>query len=337
MGSVRPLTFLLLTIALSAQDRPQLTWQGKVDGIALITIRGDRLDNRVQEGAPVEAQQFRFSAALPEVRQDARVQVVEGRGYVHIVEQPRLENRYTLSIAIEDRQPGSSSYSIAVYWDASNRFFESRRPQGRTDQVTWSGRVDEETMVSCQAKTCVSKSARGAPAADERVRFSRPLPARDVDVALELREGRGDIRLVEQPRETNHYTARVAIHDRQGGTGEYAFTLVWPRASGKTQATLSPQRGFTWSGMVDGRVRVTMRGGGSFSEVIEGGPVQGERAEFIRTFPGRSDVRPIVRKVRGRGRIDIVEYPSDGNSYQFVFEINDPEAGADNYEVEVAW
>ena len=87
---------------------------------------------------------------------------------------------------------------------------------------------------------------------------------------------------------------------------------------------------------MDGRIRVTVRGGGSFSEVIQGGLVQGERAEFIRTLPGRADLRPIVRKLRGRGRIGIVEYPSDGTSYQFVFEIDDPGDGADNYEVEVA-
>jgi len=33
----------------------------------------------------------------------------------------------------------------------------------------------------------------------------------------------------------------------------------------------------------------------------------------------------------------IVEHPSDKNNYRLVFEIHNPEGGADNYEIEVDW
>jgi len=51
----------------------------------------------------------------------------------------------------------------------------------------------------------------GAPVADEHFKFSKPLPDRDTEVRLEGQDGRGEIRLIEQPRERNHYTARVSI------------------------------------------------------------------------------------------------------------------------------
>ncbi|MBZ5609919.1 MAG: hypothetical protein LAP38_16790 [Acidobacteriia bacterium] len=334
---MRALGLLLLAGAAFAQDRPQFVWQGEVDGAAILYLRGNRLDVQVKDGTPVARQQFHFYDALTGKRQDARLRVLEGRGYVHVVDQPRIENQYTLAVAIEDRQPGSSFYSIALYWDASSRFFEGSRSQGRMDQVTWSGRVDEEAVVSCRAKTCVSSAARGEPVAAEHFKFSRPLPDRAVDVRLENSEGRGQIRLVEQPSEANHYTARVSIRDPQSGTGEYSFTLRWGRESGKEPEPVLTGPGLMWSGLVEGRVRVTVRGGASVSQVMQGLPIENERAELLRPLPARSDLHPVAKKLQGRGRVEIIEVPSEQNNYQLVFEIDDPEPGAFRYEIELDW
>jgi hypothetical protein len=65
--------------------------------------------------------------------------------------------------------------------------------------------------------------------------------------------------------------------------------------------------------------------------------VIGEHAEMLRPLQARSDVTPIIRKLRGRGQVAIVESPSEKNNYQLIFEINDPEPGADDYEVELDW
>jgi hypothetical protein len=92
-----------------------------------------------------------------------------------------------------------------------------------------------------------------------------------------------------------------------------------------------------WSGTVDGRVRVTVQGGAAFSERVAGRLVTGERADFLRSLPARTDLNPAVKKLRGRGDVQIVEQPSDKNNYRLVFEIQNPEGGADNYEIEVDW
>ncbi|HEV2688517.1 MAG TPA: hypothetical protein VGV35_08175, partial [Bryobacteraceae bacterium] len=328
------LPLLIFPWVLYAQDRPQFVWQGEVDGTNILYLHGKRLEVKIQEGAPVVRQQFQFYDPLPEIRQDARLEVREGRGFVHIVDQPRVENSYTLAVSVEDRQPGSSFYSLAIFWDASNRSFEGR---SRVDQVTWSGRVDAEAIISCQRKLCVSSAVTGAAAANEHFKFSKPLPHRDVEVRLEHSLGRGDIRLMEQPREQNNYTARVAIRDPQDGSGEYSFTLTWGRGIGPAPAPPDATRGLIWTGSVDGRVRVTIQGGSAYTVAVEGQPAAGGHADFLRPLPSRSDLHPAIKKLRGRGQVEIVEMPSAANHFRLTFEIRNAEGGADSYEVEVDW
>lgn len=336
--SVRLLTCLLLAPLLPAQDRAQFIWQGEVDGIDILYLHADHLNVQPKEGAPVTRQQYHFYDRLPESHQNARLEVREGRGFVHIIDQPRIENHYTLAVSIEDRQPGSSFYSIALYWDASGQAFE--RGASRPDKLAWNGRVDEEAVISCQDKNCTSSSDHGAPVSSQHFKFSRPLPHRDVEVTLEDTEGRGEIRLVEQPSERNNYTARVSIHDPQSGSDEYSFTLSWKRSptNQPPPPVVEAARGMLWSGVVDGRARVTIMGSSSFSETIQGAaPISGERADFLRPLPARSDLKPAVKKLSGSGRVEIVEYPTEKNNYRLIFEISNSESGPSTYAIEVDW
>lgn len=334
-------SFLILTggYAANAQEvRPDFVWQGQVDGIAILRLHASQLDVQIKEGAPVANQQFRFSHPLPASRQDARLRVLEGRGFVHILEQPRIDNQYTLTVSIEDRQPGSSFYSIALFWDSSSHLFEPERRQERTESMAWSGRVDEEAIVSCHARTCTSSSAHGAPVAAEHFKFSRPLPDEPVQVTLTDQQGRGEVRLVEQPSERNHYTVRVSIRDPQNKSSEYSFKLQWTRLSGKQPAALAAiGRGLLWSGTVTGRVRVTVRGGAAFSQALDGSRVENARAQVLVPLPARSDLEPAIKIQSGRGRAEIIERPSAKNNYELVFEIADPGPGPDSYELEIDW
>ena len=317
------------------ETKPQMVWQGQASGTTFLYVRAKRLRVESKDGATVENQRYRFRDSLPQFRQDVRLHVAEGRGYVHIVEQPRADNDYTLTLAIEDRQEGSSFYSLALYWDAGG-IFDRPEERGRS-QIKWSGRVEDEVVVSCSRNRCTSEASRGVPAMQEHFKFSRPLPQTDVEVRLENAEGRGDIRLVEQPAERNGYTARVQIRDPQSGTGDYAFKLSWKNAGHGTAERQVSETGLVWSGRVQGTVRVTVHGGGAMSAVVAGQPVTGERAVFERPLPARSDLTPSLRKRQGRGTVDIVEFPGSRNGYQLVFEIRDSGAGSDLYEVEVSW
>lgn len=333
---MRILTLFLLAPLLGAQDRPRFVWQGDVDGTVILHLRGDRLDSQIKDGGPVAGQQFHFYDRLPETRQTARLEVRKGRGFVHIVEQPNLDNHYTLSISIEDRQEGASFYSIALFWDISNTPFE--RGPGRTDKVTWSGRVDQEALISCRAKICTSGTVLGAPVAAEKYKFSRPMPLREMEVNIENQDGRGEIKIVEQPRERNNYTTRVSIRDPQSGFGDYAFTLVWKRPSKNEppRPVLAPERAMTWTGVVSGRVRVTIHGSSAISEIVQGAPISGERTDIFRPLPANSDLQPAIKKIAGPGSVEIVETPSQQNHYSLTFEIKNTGAAA-SYRVEVSW
>jgi hypothetical protein len=351
---VKALLFLGFCALLPAQDRgqpdrPQLVWQGQVDGAVILHLAGKRMSVEVSSGAPVQREKFHFSDALPEVRQNARLAVIQGRGYVHIVDQPTVDNQYTLSVAIEDRQPGGSFYSIELYWDTADNPFEHAE---KTDHVSWAGRVGQDAIVSCHARTCVASGETGAPpgagASGERFKFSHPLPDREIDVRLEEPDGRGEIRLIAQPRASNDYTARVEIRDPLPGSADYSFALVWDRESAKDgKASKNPAesaqafepvgRGLLWSGTVSGRVRVTLEGGASFSQAVAGAPVQGEYSEILRPLPERADLMPQIRKLAGRGQVAIVETPSEKNHYRLIFEIDDPGPGAAGYQIEVDW
>lgn len=333
---------LALCPLLLAQDQPQLVWEGQVDGAIVLRVRGSRVGVEERQGLPVQRQRFRFFERLPDSRLNVRLEVVEGRGQVRILEQLRLENNYTLSVLIDDRQGGSSFYSLAFYWESRGGFFGPSPPGApsrfdRMENLTWSGRVDDEAVVSCRWEECVAEAVRGGAVTRDRSRFSRPLPARDTEVSLDRAEGRGQIRLLQQPREENGYTAQVGIRDPQGGPGDYSFTLTWAQPRREEPGAGIARRGLLWSGRVDGRVRVIVEGSTARLEVLSGAPVANERADFSRTLPARSNPDATVRRLRGRGRVEIVEFPSPRNGYRLVFEIDDASSGAGDYEIEVGW
>jgi hypothetical protein len=325
---------VLLGSLLAAQDRPQLVWEGQVDSVVVLHIHGGVVTAEVKEGLPVERRRFHFQAPLPESRQEVRLEVVEGRGGASILEQPRMDNQYTLSVIIEDRQPGSSLYSLAFFWEADE---PGPVPRGRRETVAWSGRVDGEAIVSCHGKTCEAEARSGKPVAGSLFHFSKPLPSREVTVRLEEPEGRGEIRLLEQPRESNGYRARVLIRNPQAGPGDYSFTLAWSPTAPKDAGFELVRRGVIWSGRVDGRIRVVIEGRTSMSTVLGGAPIAEERVEFERALPAGDIPNAVAKLLRGRGRVEIVEYPSLSNHYQLVFEIDNPAGGPDNYEVELRW
>jgi hypothetical protein len=211
-----------LALMAGAQPDPCFTWKGQVDGIIVLHIRGEHVDIEYQQGAPVERQSYQFYNALPDVTQNVRVQELEGRGSVRVTQQPGIDNNYTANVTIEDRQDGSALYSIALYWD------EAVSVSGRRDRVTWSGRVAGEAVVECKGARCQSTVQSGPPIGRERFKFTHPLPDSSVRVSLDDTNGRGDVRLLEQPSSRNSYTAKVLVRGFAGG-GQCSFVLSWPR------------------------------------------------------------------------------------------------------------
>lgn len=219
--------------------------------------------------------------------------------------------------------------------------------------LTWSGQVDNEVFLLVRNRRVDNVTVRGQNVMNERADFTGPLNRNTTEVRLSDTRGRGRIELVEQPSSTNNFVAKIRIVDPDNGAGNYAFRLDWNNEGGGAYnndgGLLSPSggaapsygtdvgTGMMWSGRVDGRIRVSVRGNQAWSQQITGAPVVDERIGVGSALP-RSAVRDLdIRRVRGRDDVEIVQRPSANNNYTLIFEINDSSGGADFYEVQVTW
>ncbi|MBI1761269.1 MAG: RICIN domain-containing protein [Acidobacteria bacterium] len=91
-----------------------------------------------------------------------------------------------------------------------------------------------------------------------------------------------------------------------------------------------------WSGRVDGEIEIEVRG-----NVVRERHISGQAPYDVRTSSGwslpRRDVTVRVNRLRGRGRVEVVEQPTSRNGYVAVIRISDADRGADDYELEISW
>jgi hypothetical protein len=360
----------VMTGSLSADHQAALIWRGEIDGPTRLRIQGSRVDTEGSFGQLRATPDYRFSNPLPAVRQDVQVLVRQGRADARVLEQPRPNNNFTALVEVRPRRRNVEPVTMEFFWqhaqaDARNRRYdpygEADRPRYRIEdddtygvrggrgagQLVWSGRVDHEAMIEIRRRQATARTIAGQPVYGDRAEFSGALPRQNVIVRLEDARGRGRISLAEQPNASNGYTAKVHIQDPEGGAGDYSFVLSWDDTytgnEGYQQSpVVGPYSGYgsgqmLWSGRVDGRIRVIVQGNRSWVERVSGGPVQGVRADFSAPFDGRSGRQVSVRRLRGRDEVRVVEQPSPGNGYRLVFEIDDNDSGADDYQVQVSW
>ena len=113
--------------ALMAQNRTLFTWTGRVDREVQITMRGrdvwtNRTDRDDARG------RVSVESALPRTDGYVRVQTLDGRGDVSVVQQPNASNGYTTIVRVRDRSSGSDRYRLAAYWDS--RYSDNRGGYG---------------------------------------------------------------------------------------------------------------------------------------------------------------------------------------------------------------
>ncbi len=107
--------------------------------------------------------------------------------------------------------------------------FGGRGPGG---SITWSGTVDETTVVTLHGSDVRTRVVSGKGSSDANAQVLGRLPERPVRLVLRRHQGRGEIRIVQQPNPSNNFTGRVRIHDPQAGSSFYSFVLGWRRAPG---------------------------------------------------------------------------------------------------------
>jgi hypothetical protein len=95
--------------------------------------------------------------------------------------------------------------------------------QNRT-LFTWTGRVDREVQISMRGRDVWTNSGDGGRS---RVRVESMLPRNDGYVRVEMRDGRGDVSVIQQPASWNNYTTIVRVRDRSSGSDRYQLSAYW--------------------------------------------------------------------------------------------------------------
>ena len=94
-----------------------LRWTGQVDDVSEIIINGGRVQYRTRTGAPIRSARYDLRGApLPNREVNVSVGVQQGRGTVHVVQQPNRSNNYTAIIRVSDQRSGYGAYDLNVAW-----------------------------------------------------------------------------------------------------------------------------------------------------------------------------------------------------------------------------
>ncbi|HOK44306.1 MAG TPA: hypothetical protein PLA43_02600 [Bryobacteraceae bacterium] len=89
-------------------------------------------------------------------------------------------------------------------------------------------KIDGEAEVRLRGDTVLIRTISGRDGRDDGSECNEPLPGRDIrDFRFEVRDRRGDIKLIAEPSRQTGYSAVVRIRDSQGGEGRYHFRIKW--------------------------------------------------------------------------------------------------------------
>ncbi|HEY2378639.1 MAG TPA: hypothetical protein VGH98_21845 [Gemmatimonadaceae bacterium] len=247
--------------ALMAQNRTLFTWTGRVDREVQITMRGR--DAWINGADRDDRGRVSVASMLPRSDGYVRVQTLDGRGDVSVLQQPNASNNYTTIVRVTDRSSGSDRYRVAAYWDS--RYSDNRGGYGRRDgddgrrdnggwdngsgtpsridprdrsnggwnngsygsgtALRWAGNVDGEVEIRLQGRRMDERVLSGGEIRNERSSVVGDMPQRDAQLFISQSSGRGQVYVAQQPSAYNGYTTVIRVRDPQGGYGYYNFEV----------------------------------------------------------------------------------------------------------------
>jgi hypothetical protein len=212
-------------------------------------------------------------------------------------------------------------------------------------QLTWEGEVYGPTRLVIHGdRVDVTGNAQVDRA---NYRFFDQFPNRATNLTAQVVQGRGTVRVVEQPYRDNNFRAVVAVNPR--GQREYMVVNVfWDAArAGRGGGVLGNQRAarrgaaagagsLTWSGQVDQEAVIEFRGRQVVERTLRGRPVYRHNVDMTSALP-RFDTNVNLVDARGRGRVEVVQHPSAQNGYVAAVRVLDAENGAGDYSFTLNW
>ena len=101
------------------------------------------------------------------------------------------------------------------------------RAQSDRHRLEWSGEVDEEVVIYLSRNRISLKTSTIEPVHGLKYKFGSEFPRKRVNCYFKSKKGRGKIELIQQPLDSNKYTAAVRITDADRARAKYEFVLAW--------------------------------------------------------------------------------------------------------------
>lgn len=102
--------------------------------------------------------------------------------------------------------------------------------------------VDNEAQVTVRGDMVFIRTLAGRDPWDDGSECNARLPEHDVPgFHFEVKDGRGEIRLLEPPNPRNGFAPVVLIRDPQGGVGRYHFRITWEMRAADLRGTEEPR------------------------------------------------------------------------------------------------
>jgi hypothetical protein len=126
----------------------------------------------------------------------------------------------------------SAAAVVAVLFFAA--FTETHAQRNRQGNMEWSGTVDDRVNLVIRGRNVRVQTLSGRQYGNGRYDFDRDWDDRRGDrrwdrsrANVEKLDGRGDVRIVQQPNRRNNFTTIVQITDKKGGPDRYRIRVDW--------------------------------------------------------------------------------------------------------------
>lgn len=116
------------------------------------------------------------------------------------------------------------AFPIIIFLLTSAAYAQTDDVKGR---VFWRGDVDDRVHLVIRNESLEMRIISGETRPDGNYSFTAALPGESVSVEVNKKEGRGDVKVIQQPTAENAFTAIVEIYDKRAGSKVYQLEILW--------------------------------------------------------------------------------------------------------------
>jgi hypothetical protein len=104
---------------------------------------------------------------------------------------------------------------------------QQNKNNSRAQVLEWRGQVDREVRIQIDNRRASVLEYGSNERARRKVDMMSGIPNRPGRLYVNVLDGRGDVDVIQQPSQSNGYTATIRIRDPKGGADRYRIAVYW--------------------------------------------------------------------------------------------------------------